>query len=221
VAAPLPNPTPTQTAGPAGFEVIGAATGLEALEKAPAFGPTAVLLDIGLPDLSGYEVARRLRQNPNFASTLLIVLTGYDAPEARALSAAAGFDQHMSKPVNFEELTAFLAQVLDGRLATLSFGLVANISAAGGRSPINNHSYGSLSALTLPIRGAATRSLARRRVTDARCAAAERCADERDFDAACASRASAAGDAASVPSRFRALSVALDREEDVVLVPVP
>jgi two-component system CheB/CheR fusion protein len=93
----------------AGFEVAGAASGLEALEKAPAFGPNAVLLDVGLPDLSGYEVARRLRQNPKFASTLLIALTGYDTPEARALSAAAGFDHHLSKPVDFDELATLLA----------------------------------------------------------------------------------------------------------------
>jgi two-component system, chemotaxis family, CheB/CheR fusion protein len=92
----------------AGFEVIGAASGFEALEKAPAFGPDAVLLDVGLPDLSGYDVARRLRESPQFASTMLIALTGYDTPEARALSAAAGFDHHMSKPVNFEELAALL-----------------------------------------------------------------------------------------------------------------
>jgi two-component system, chemotaxis family, CheB/CheR fusion protein len=92
----------------AGFEVIGAASGFEALEKAPAFGPSAVLLDVGLPDLSGYDVARRLRESPQFASTMLIAITGYDTPEARALSAAAGFDHHMSKPVNFEELAALL-----------------------------------------------------------------------------------------------------------------
>jgi CheY-like chemotaxis protein len=92
----------------AGFEVIGAASGFEALEKAPVFRPNAVLLDVGLPDLSGYDVARRLRESPQFSSTKLIALTGYDSPEARALSAAAGFDHHMSKPVNFEKLAALL-----------------------------------------------------------------------------------------------------------------
>jgi CheY-like chemotaxis protein len=58
--------------------------------------------------LSGYEVARRLRQLPQFASTLLIAITGYDTPEAHALSAAAGFDHHLSKPVNFTELQTLL-----------------------------------------------------------------------------------------------------------------
>lgn len=93
----------------AGFVVSGASTGSEALEMAPTFGPNAVLLDVGLPDLSGYEVARRLRGMPQFASTLLIAVTGYDTPESHALSAAAGFDHHMSKPVNFEELQTLLS----------------------------------------------------------------------------------------------------------------
>jgi two-component system, chemotaxis family, CheB/CheR fusion protein len=92
----------------AGFEVTAAATGIEALENAPAFRPNAVLLDVGLPDLSGYDVARRLRENPQFASTLLIAMTGYDGPEARALSSAAGFDHHLTKPVDFDELARLL-----------------------------------------------------------------------------------------------------------------
>jgi two-component system CheB/CheR fusion protein len=93
----------------AGFEVTAAATGFEALELAPAFGPNAVLLDVGLPDLSGYDVARRLREMPQCSSTLLIALTGYDSPESRALSAAAGFDHHLSKPVNFDDLSQLLS----------------------------------------------------------------------------------------------------------------
>jgi PAS domain S-box-containing protein len=93
----------------AGFEVTGVSTGTEALEKAPAFGPNVVLLDVGLPGLSGYDVARRLRDMPQFVSTVLIAVTGYDTPEARALSAAAGFDHHICKPVNFDELARLLS----------------------------------------------------------------------------------------------------------------
>ena len=92
-----------------GFEVRGAATGFEALEIGPAFAPNAVLLDVGLPDLSGYEVARRLRAMPQFSSTLLVAITGYDTPEAHALTAAAGFDHHICKPVNFEKLATLLS----------------------------------------------------------------------------------------------------------------
>ncbi len=92
----------------AGFEVKGVSTGSEALEQAPAFGPNVVLLDVGLPGLNGYDVARRLRDTPQFVGTTLIAITGYDTPEARALSAAAGFDHHVCKPVNFDELVALL-----------------------------------------------------------------------------------------------------------------
>jgi two-component system CheB/CheR fusion protein len=91
-----------------GIEVAAASTGREALDIAPVFKPTAILLDLGLPDLSGYDVARRLRGMPQFASTLLIAITGYDTPEAHVLSAAAGFDHHISKPVSFDKLQALL-----------------------------------------------------------------------------------------------------------------
>ena len=93
----------------AGFEVMGVSTGYEALEMAPAFGPSVVLLDVGLPGLSGYDVARRLRDLPQFASTVLIAVTGYDTAEARARSADAGFDHHVCKPVSFDELTKLLS----------------------------------------------------------------------------------------------------------------
>jgi PAS domain S-box-containing protein len=93
----------------AGFEVEGVSTGSEALEMAPVFGPNVVLLDVGLPGLSGYDVARRLRDLPQFVSTVLIAITGYDTAEARALSAAAGFDHHICKPVNFDELARLLS----------------------------------------------------------------------------------------------------------------
>jgi two-component system CheB/CheR fusion protein len=92
----------------AGFDVSAAATGFEALERAAAFAPNVVLVDVGLPDLSGYEVARRLRGMPQLARTILIALTGYDTPEARALSAAAGFDHHLCKPVDFDALASML-----------------------------------------------------------------------------------------------------------------
>jgi PAS domain S-box-containing protein len=100
--------TSCQLLSMAGFEVKGVSTGSEALEEAPAFGPNIVLLDVGLPGLNGYDVARRLRDMPQFVSTMLIAITGYDTPEARALSAAAGFDHHVCKPVDFDELARLL-----------------------------------------------------------------------------------------------------------------
>jgi CheY-like chemotaxis protein len=100
--------TSCQLLSMAGFEVKGVSTGSEALEEAPVFGPNIVLLDVGLPGLNGYDVARHLRGMPQFVDTTLIAITGYDTPEARALSAAAGFDHHICKPVNFDELAPLL-----------------------------------------------------------------------------------------------------------------
>ncbi|HEV7610632.1 MAG TPA: chemotaxis protein CheB [Steroidobacteraceae bacterium] len=91
-----------------GHEVATAATGQEALKAALAFDPTAVLLDIGLPDVSGYDVARQLRKMPRFESSLLIAVSGYDTPEARRQSLEAGFDHHLPKPVPLSDLEKLL-----------------------------------------------------------------------------------------------------------------
>jgi PAS domain S-box-containing protein len=93
----------------AGCEVRVAHDGPSALEIAPGFGPDVVLLDIGLPGLDGYEVARRLRAIPDFNATLLIALTGYGQEEDRRRSLQAGFDQHLVKPVDPAILEALLA----------------------------------------------------------------------------------------------------------------
>jgi len=71
----------------------------------------ACLLDIGMPHMDGYELARRLRQNTNFGQTILVAVTGYGQPSDREKAAAAGFDQHFVKPVAMPELHAFLATV--------------------------------------------------------------------------------------------------------------
>jgi PAS domain S-box-containing protein len=92
----------------AGFEVTAVSTGDGALKEACSFGPDVVLLDVGLPGLSGYEVARQLREMAQFANTILIAVTGYDTPEARSRSEASGFDHHICKPVDFDELAQLL-----------------------------------------------------------------------------------------------------------------
>lgn len=79
-------------------EVALAHDGLLALDAAAKFRPEIVLLDIGLPGLSGYEVAQRLREQPEFASTLLVALTGYGQEADRLRSREAGFDEHLVKP---------------------------------------------------------------------------------------------------------------------------
>ena len=83
-----------------GHEVRSAKDGLQALQVAAEFGPDVVLLDIGLPLMDGYEVARRLRQMPALAGALLVALTGYGQQGDRQRGREAGFDGHMLKPVD-------------------------------------------------------------------------------------------------------------------------
>jgi DNA-binding response OmpR family regulator len=96
-----------------GFEVMTACDGGAALEIAMKFRPRFVLLDIGLPSLDGYEVARRLRAETGLESTTLIAITGYGDEEARRLSREAGFDSHLVKPVNPAVLLATISRPED------------------------------------------------------------------------------------------------------------
>jgi CheY-like chemotaxis protein len=72
------------------------------------FQPDVILLDIGLPGMSGYEIATRLRQLPGMATALLIALTGYGQQRDRDRSRQAGFDQHLTKPVDHPTLLRLL-----------------------------------------------------------------------------------------------------------------
>jgi signal transduction histidine kinase/ActR/RegA family two-component response regulator len=92
-----------------GHEVFTAYDGLDALKAAHEFHPDAFLLDIGLPGLDGYTLARRLREE-GFAGTSMIAISGYAQEHDRALARDAGFDHHFSKPVDFEALAALLAE---------------------------------------------------------------------------------------------------------------
>jgi CheY-like chemotaxis protein len=83
---------------------------LEALECVPQFRPDIVLLDIGLPEMNGYEVAHRLRQMTDLAPMKLIALTGYGQSDDKARAFAAGFDAHLAKPVDLTVLERMLAQ---------------------------------------------------------------------------------------------------------------
>jgi signal transduction histidine kinase/DNA-binding response OmpR family regulator len=92
-----------------GHEVHIASDGLEALEAAIAVRPEVVVLDIGMPGMDGYEVARRLRRTPDVGSVRLVALTGYGQDEDRHLSREAGFDDHLVKPVDPAILDELLA----------------------------------------------------------------------------------------------------------------
>jgi PAS domain S-box-containing protein len=82
-----------------GHEVFEAGTGAAALDLARDHPPAVVIMDIGLPDLDGYEVARRLRQRLG-ADVRLVALSGYGQPQDRARASGAGFDEHLVKPVD-------------------------------------------------------------------------------------------------------------------------
>jgi signal transduction histidine kinase/FixJ family two-component response regulator len=87
-----------------GHEVEVAHDGATAVPFARLHRPDVVLLDIGLPGMDGYQVAGALRALPDLAGTLLIALTGYGQPSDRQRSLAAGFDHHLVKPVDLEDL---------------------------------------------------------------------------------------------------------------------
>jgi PAS domain S-box-containing protein len=94
-----------------GHETHKAHDGLAALEAVERLRPDAVLLDIGLPGLNGYEVCRRIRQASWGKRMTLVALTGWGQDEDRDRSRDAGFDAHMVKPVDFDALLALLAAV--------------------------------------------------------------------------------------------------------------
>jgi signal transduction histidine kinase len=92
----------------AGHEVAVAHDGPTALKTADSFQPNLVILDIGLPGMDGYEVARLLRGQPPSPNLVLVALTGYGQEEDRRLSREAGFDHHLVKPVDPTELQRIL-----------------------------------------------------------------------------------------------------------------
>lgn len=93
-----------------GHVILEAADGLEGLRIAAQGAPDIALIDIGLPTIDGYEVARRLRADPATAEIRLIALTGYGLAEDQRLAMEAGFDLHLVKPVNFEHLLVAIGQ---------------------------------------------------------------------------------------------------------------
>ncbi|MCI0642165.1 MAG: PAS domain S-box protein [Gemmataceae bacterium] len=94
-----------------GHEVRVAYSGPAALEAAIEYRPDIVLMDIGLPGMDGYEVARHLRQQPALKDTMLVAVTGYGQESDRRRSQEARFDHHLVKPVNPQELEGILALV--------------------------------------------------------------------------------------------------------------
>jgi signal transduction histidine kinase/DNA-binding response OmpR family regulator len=95
-----------------GHDVCCAHDGPAGLEMAEAFRPDVLLLDIGLPKMDGYEVARELRRRPELADVFLVALTGYGSDDDRRRTEEAGFDVHLVKPVDLDALPRLLANAL-------------------------------------------------------------------------------------------------------------
>jgi CheY-like chemotaxis protein len=91
-----------------GYRVELAYNGLVGVEAARRFQPDIVLCDIGLPGMDGFEVARRIRKEPDLSAVVLVALTGYGQEEDRRKTYEAGFDLHLVKPVDPEKLQNLL-----------------------------------------------------------------------------------------------------------------
>jgi len=91
-----------------GHEVHTANSGLAAINLSQSIVPDVVFLDIDLPDMTGHDVAARLRQESWGKSILLVALTGWGQEKDRQQSAASGFDLHFVKPVEFDKLVMVL-----------------------------------------------------------------------------------------------------------------
>jgi CheY-like chemotaxis protein len=93
-----------------GHDVQIAYNGPTAIELARSHRPEVVLLDIGLPSMNGYEVAKKLRAEDCCKDALIIAVTGYGQEEDRSRSQEAGFDHHLVKPIDYNALVSLFAQ---------------------------------------------------------------------------------------------------------------
>ena len=99
-----------------GFTVHKAHDGLDAVNVAARLRPDVILLDIGLPSLNGYDVCRRIRQQPEAGEALIVALTGWGQEEDKRRSREAGFDSHLVKPVNLQVLVTLINSRLSTRV---------------------------------------------------------------------------------------------------------
>ena len=95
-----------------GHEVRLSADGDSGLAMARQYRPDVVLLDIGLPKMNGYEIAKRIRSDPALQGTMLVAVTGYGQMHDRARASACGFHHHLVKPVEFSALQQLLRETV-------------------------------------------------------------------------------------------------------------
>jgi signal transduction histidine kinase/ActR/RegA family two-component response regulator len=96
-----------------GHEVALAPDAAAALERIPAWRPQVVFSDISMPGMSGYDLARRIRQEPEWGDMVLVAVTGYGQPDDRERALGAGFDHHLVKPADVERMEALFDAIAD------------------------------------------------------------------------------------------------------------
>ncbi|HEV7505369.1 MAG TPA: ATP-binding protein [Thermoanaerobaculia bacterium] len=104
-----------------GYQVQTAHDGLEAVRAAAAFLPEVALLDIGMPRLNGYEAARRIREQPGGWDIVLVAITGWGQEDDKRQAREAGFDHHLTKPVDPAELQKLLESVISTQTGLTGF----------------------------------------------------------------------------------------------------
>ncbi len=98
-----------------GFAVIGAETGREGIEMAGRCNPAAILLDVQLPEMDGYAVAKELVKNPKFAGVPIIIVTSYAMVGDREMALAAGATGYIEKPINPDTFVSQIRSYLPGK----------------------------------------------------------------------------------------------------------
>ena len=91
-----------------GFESKFALDGPSAIQLAKVFAPHLILLDLGLPDMDGYNVARQIRREPGLSDVILVAVTGWSGPERELEAREAGFDHYLVKPIQLAVLKSVL-----------------------------------------------------------------------------------------------------------------
>ena len=94
-----------------GYETSVAHDGYSACDAARASIPSAIIMDLGMPWMDGYEAARTIRRMPGAREIPIIAVSGYSHPDAQKKAIAAGFTTHLTKPVNFDHLTRYLDEM--------------------------------------------------------------------------------------------------------------
>jgi CheY-like chemotaxis protein len=92
-----------------GYEARAIYDGQEAVEQAALLEPEMALIDIGMPDMDGYETAKRIRQRPGGTNMILVAVTGWTRPVDKQQAYSCGFDLHVAKPVDLPTLKGLLA----------------------------------------------------------------------------------------------------------------